>query len=923
MSMEISEKIFDIVAGFLIDSIQTHIKNEEFFTRRTVKGAVEKAVQIVVKGIAEYLTKEGIGEDQQDLLISICTRELNVLVQEPQRLFQGSLNSKQVFDQLYAGKPYPEEIRQEQLEGIYETIGLQITGLLCYLPLEIDRWRLEKWQEGYRRFDELAKQSTAVLTKLSTQDQMVQERADKVLKQFRNHRLQSVCFEMDLTGLRADNPWKCRFDVLFVHPTLDRRVSVFTRVGQWIRSQFKEEADAFSWFAEMGRRSVLIGPPGAGKSTWSQWFERRVLEDQSRAHGPVVAIRVILRDYTQTDPPSYQSLLRKAAGTHLEESLDNNRLERWIQEGRIAFVLDGFDELPPARRDMLWAWIKELAVYVEKCPIIVTSRPLTSNHLDKLPEPWENLDIQPFDKDQVRRYMRAWYQYAPLLDDSARNINTDALSSAWSEDPTLGPLTGNPLLLSTLLMVHHLDGQLPQGRAKLYQRYVDGMLGTWDQRRRVAAAGVELTTDQKRKLLQKLALEMHMSGQDSLVEELTEQVIFRGLESMKLGYDAGEILKAIQERTGLLVGPGVYNFAHKSIAEFLVAELIVQGNERDVSGKRIDRWMLFEHRHEDRWNTVLFLWAGLAPQGDVEDFVEHCLQEGEWAEISLGIGILQDQERLSDELRRMAIKKLTNSSKPTQVQQDTFGFGLMARTPFLRQIYLGMLFLQSADIRSIGRMGLYDFLEAGFEKKLWGLGELRTSADLVYLTMLFITLTRAPFVDLWQSALSEGDQRPPPLSYRNLMNVRNDGWWLATWVTWLLNRQVIPPSSADIEQSASALLKHFPQHKGQMALALMAEFTLYFTKGRRTPLVPFMPTLTSLLENVDDHWLIRSDRCSHLQDSDPFDLLTVFESLVHQQIDDNLLPNDTTTQNVLIQLTQLKEHRTTLQGQSSPDSKDT
>ena len=92
-----------------------------------------------------------------------------------------------------------------------------------------------------------------------------------------------------------------------------------------------------------------------------------------------------------------------------------------------------------------------------------------------------------------------------------------------------------------------------------------------------------------------------------------ELLIQSALQNLSVSLPPRDVLAFLRERTGLIVGPGVYSFVHNSVGEFLVAESVIQGEMRDETGKRLDRFYLFEHRDYDRWNTVAFLWAGLAP----------------------------------------------------------------------------------------------------------------------------------------------------------------------------------------------------------------------------------------------------------------------------------------------------------------------
>lgn len=261
----------------------------------------------------------------------------------------------------------------------------------------------------------------------------------------------------------------------------------------------------------------------------------------------------------------------------------------------------------------------------------------------------------PFDEDRIEDYIQRWYRHSPVLVEHERHVDAAALAAAWRQDPTLKPLTGNPLLLSTLLMVHHLDGSLPSGRAQLYRRYVDGMLGIWDDRRKLRETGLAMTALQKRWILQGLGLRLFLNQREEMDEAETCDVVRSLLQVRGWELEACAVLEVLRERTGLLIGPGTYSFVHKSVAEYLVAEAVNEGDRHDDDQQRLDRMWLYEHRDDDRWNGVTFLWAGLATVAELVGFVEECLNAGAW---ELGYGLLYDQyERIGMDARRALILK--------------------------------------------------------------------------------------------------------------------------------------------------------------------------------------------------------------------------------------------------------------------------
>jgi hypothetical protein len=430
--------------------------------------------------------------------------------------------------------------------------------------------------------------------------------------------------------------------IFFVLPEIEEYIS-FKKSAKDLRDGTEKPAisinyphECFYNFTKSSCKAIVIGAPGAGKSTWSKWLQRETLKPERKGIG----IRVELRDYSSGDLPSAYELVRKEAGKQMVEDLTPGQIRRWIENSQITFIFDGFDEIKPTERDSFQKWLLDLAEFAIECSFVVTSRPLTTNHLDGLGKAWKIWNINPFDEERIIKYISIWHKNTPLLPDSKRDINGEELASSWLYDPMLGTLTGNPLLLSTLLMVHHLDGRLPNGRANLYKRYVDGMLGYWDERYKHLATEIQLTPDDKRKIIRGIALYLFLTDQETIDENVLVEWLDKFLPTMNIKVSATDALSILRERSGLLIGPGIYSFAHKSISEFLVAETVLQGDQLDNSGKRIDRFHLFEHRNDDRWNTVLFLWAGMTSFIDLKSFIDQCVSDKNWG---LAYGLLLDQ----------------------------------------------------------------------------------------------------------------------------------------------------------------------------------------------------------------------------------------------------------------------------------------
>jgi hypothetical protein len=641
---------------------------EGVLQRRKIEIAVEAAVLKVVEPLSRFLEMEKISDPQRQILIHSAELALTPLVEEPSRLFAGSLDGTRIAEQILAAG-LPRDIRDEQLEGLYALLLPRLATVLCMSLPVIEEWRLEAWREGFRRLDDIAEQLSHVLARLDAGEQRAEVEADVLLARVRRSILQRVTLQMDLTALRSDRVSQCDFEQMFIRPSI---VETTTRPEN--RRSASSEHEVARMLLAPSTRALVIGAPGSGKSTWLRWLERI----GNVTHWPGIAVRVELRSLVrQAELPAWMALLEGAAGTHLARELDKPTMTQWRDQGRLAFLIDGFDEVPSDRRDDVQAWLVDLAMAAQGCPILLTSRPLTTEHLDTLAETWSRWTVEDFDDERITAYIARWYAHADLPVGMKSDVDAEALAEQWSADPTIRPLTGNPLLLATLLLVHVLDGSLPAGRAKLYQRYVEGMLGVWDNRHK-RSVSIQLTQQHKHEILRDIAVRMFLGNIDQIEEKEITQIIAGTLQRLGQTAEPAQVLEFLRERTGLLIGPGNYTFSHKSVAEFLVAETIVEGSLVDDDGARIDRMRLFRHRYDDRWNTVLFLWAGLARKAELEHFIRDTSRDNTQDCWSLVFGLLADQSpRVDVELWTYCISAFEHFD----VAKGSFGYSLFAFGP--------------------------------------------------------------------------------------------------------------------------------------------------------------------------------------------------------------------------------------------------
>lgn len=642
------DEIADLIGDVVEQRVDRAMARRE---RRELERHIQKTIDRALESQRRRLDSASVPVSGQWLVFERCAVALAPLVDDPTQAFRPGMDGPALFEALGPAVQLPPSVRAAGLEQFYVQIAPTLAGLLVQAGQTVLTAALNRLDETVERLQSLAERLEGVADLLSADDGAVA--IDPLLARVRQGMLNKVLLQMDIAGLRADRELQGSFDDFFVCPALTRpRASGATETLEEPESILKTcLADA--------RRTVVEGAPGSGKSTWTRWLQRRAMLDAADR----IAIRLPLRSVGET-LPTVQQLVRDAAGDHLVEEVTPPIVRRWLDAGSVALVVDGFDELPPEERDAAFDWVTGLSDAATASPVVLTSRPLTTGHLGGLPEPWAAWTLAPFDEARIEAYVKRWFRSAPIRPDDARPVDAEALAKAWRNDPTLRTLTENPLLLTTLLVVHRLDGRLPNGRAKLYQRYVDGMLGQWDSRRGVRAPDIGLDDAGRRRALRRLAVHLFIHD----VEEIDRDAAVELLGTqLPMSCDASAVLDAIEERSGLFLGPGAYHFAHKSLAEFLVAEAAIEGDVSTPDGDLLDRAMLLRQRHDDRWRNVLSFWSGAAPVGQVMGLLRDCLAGATTPDVVLALSIADDQrERLSTEQIDEVLLRAARSGPPVE-----------------------------------------------------------------------------------------------------------------------------------------------------------------------------------------------------------------------------------------------------------------
>ncbi len=412
-------------------------------------------------------------------------------------------------------------------------------------------------------------------------------------------------------------------DVYIALDTLSHRSSSETdratkRDEVWLARQEEDPLSALE-AATQTSRLALLGDPGSGKSTFvrqlAAWLAQAQLGEREALPGwptETWPLLTTLRDlatrltavesHNLSDDERDRRLVEAVRGQWQAdfEALGvaelGDSLEDVLRSGQVLLIFDGLDEVATqARHRVRQAVQAVLNIYPAVAHLIVTCRVRSYSGATVLPG-FTAQTLAPFDEQKINRFIAAWYEAQGNLgrfDRAGVERNRNDLQQAV-RDRTLHELAANPMLLTTMAIVHQREVGLPRERVRLYHLAVQVLLTRWQKRKGGVASerlqAVLLDDLKLRAVLERLAYEAHhLQGQRGPEADLSRQEILGLLEQPPYFGDVGladQFLDYVDQRAGLLVGrgsdesghkPPLYTFPHRTFQEYLAGCHMVSG----------------------------------------------------------------------------------------------------------------------------------------------------------------------------------------------------------------------------------------------------------------------------------------------------------------------------------------------------------
>ncbi|MGB3496420.1 MAG: GUN4 domain-containing protein [Elainellaceae cyanobacterium] len=507
--------------------------------------------------------------------------------------------------------------------------------------------------------------------------------------------LQTHCHNLKVEGYKGRLPRLVLEDVyvpLRVHSETASRISQTNRNREiWDLLPTAQHPD--KTFPE--RLLAVIADPGYGKTTLMRFltlsFANQTYIDRKTKE--LIPVLLLFRDFYQriqskTEPSLPQLIVAQVQ--QLPRCSELRASEPWfkdqLNQGKCLVMLDGLDEVPESKRDVVSQWANwQMQNYPSQ--FILTSRP--HGYDPSLFEGVQCIEILDFNNDQKQTFITQWYRFitweltwkrhweesrydpdprkhlsrkqAEAESNNEAKRAADDLSRQLFADRSLTDLAKNPLLLTIISATHEAHEALPKRRINLYRQIFELLLEYRPHRR-----DTHLTipnAEDNQKLLQSLAIQLMALGKTQFSRQQGEKWLKEQITEVcsDCSLTPRDFLYEMQQISGLLVGGEgeLYEFAHKTFQEYLSALELFQVDGEDI---------ILEKLLDPNWEEVICFYGAL---GHANKLIEIACERNDPYVLKLAKRIRDEGCNVDPDISRHLTEKLSELPEIVNVVDGT------------------------------------------------------------------------------------------------------------------------------------------------------------------------------------------------------------------------------------------------------------
>ena len=413
------------------------------------------------------------------------------------------------------------------------------------------------------------------------------------------------------------------------------------------------------------RSLVVLGDPGAGKTTLVKWLalmhataallrESEVVggdaDDRNEPWSMRTCFPIYVRAGALTDMADWKtrSLTEFLVENHIDRDYHNpgsleDLFDKALSAGECLVILDGMDEIPTAqdRRDVA----KRVRSFADRWSsagnrFIVTSR--FAGYRSAPVTGFDHFQVLDMGDQEIRLFLQRYCLAVEKMDqptaseahlELSASQRVDAIVEAIESNPGIRRMAVNPLLLTILVLVQRNSVKIPNQRSAAYEAAVKALEEGWRTSDHTSMPGKHLL----RTMLVALAAWTHQNRPTGLLRlnDIVEAIGSRWAQQHDITLEeAGEwppslldeverFVRHVARHNGLLVerAPERWGFLHQTFQEFYVARSMLATSEPARA--------IRNHLHDPRYDEPILLALGIAthvePRDDAADLFEAAL----------------------------------------------------------------------------------------------------------------------------------------------------------------------------------------------------------------------------------------------------------------------------------------------------------
>ena len=356
------------------------------------------------------------------------------------------------------------------------------------------------------------------------------------------------------------------------------------------------------------KHSIILGTPGAGKTTAMKCLCRKIFLDENFYPNYKLPLVIKFRDLYYNDfsevflyseilnilginKEEINSIRKDIEGTKKNKYDECNKGYKILNNEEIKYklsklnscikkttnlllenlnsvlILDGFDEIPSYEyKEVIVKNLNDLFLSLENTKIILTTR--TGEFHYSLNNS-RQFEVKPLDKKQIQSFVNKWFTNKSMAKDCYAQFENSPYS-----DTTVRPLT-----IAHLCAIFEREGKIPNKPKSMYKKIINLLLEEWNLQNSIHKKSKfsNFESDRKFDFLSYLSYELTINRCNTFCREdlkILSDDIFEHFGFKK--EDIYDVLNEIESHNGIFVQTGYarYEFSHNSLKEFLAADFL-------------------------------------------------------------------------------------------------------------------------------------------------------------------------------------------------------------------------------------------------------------------------------------------------------------------------------------------------------------